>query len=531
MERLPGAQLSTGPTSPDQGIAVSPHWMASQAGIEILRSGGSAADAAIAVDAVLGVVLPDTCGPGGDLFALVHDPLHDSPIALNASGRGGSGVTADDLRDKGLGEIPFRSAWSITVPGCVDGWETLSERFGTLPLSAVLAPAIDIAREGFSASPELAESLGRIHEMVRQQESATSLFPGSEPPGPGTVLRRPALAEVLEGIATDGRESFYGGSVGEGIQAATEGAIVADDLARRQADWITPASLDLFGRRAWTIPPNSQGYLTLATLWIFSKLDPPDDPNDPLFQHLLIEAYRSVAWERADTVSDPATTEIDIAELLSPARLTERVDRVRSDRTIRWPMPTPAVGGTAYMTVLDGNGSGISFIQSNFAGIGSGLSAGATGVWLHNRGAGFNLIPGHANEYAPHKRPLHTLAPTLWTDDGALDLLLGTRGGDHQPQFLAQFAATHFHGGLCTDDSQSAPRWSMQQPEPGTDSAIAVEDRFAASTVQGLALAGHDVTVAASYEPGWGPVSAIDAGSERKGSADPRVSTSAALAT
>jgi gamma-glutamyltranspeptidase/glutathione hydrolase len=531
MGRPAPAQLSTGETIANQGIAVSPHWLASRTGVEILNAGGSAVDAAIAVDAVLAVVAPDTCGPGGDLFALVHDPSLGAPVALNASGRGGSGVTADDLRDQGLGDIPYRSPWSITVPGCVDGWEALSERFGRLPLARVLAGAIDIARSGFEVSDELAQSLGRIHTMIGGQPSAASLYPNATPPSSGATLRRTALADVLEDIAIGGRQAFYSGDVGAGIEAATQGAIRPDDLARIQADWIVPASLDLFGRTAWTIPPNSQGYLTLATLWIFSHLDPPDDPNDPLFQHLLVEAYRSVAWEREDTVSDPATADLDVTALLDPGRLADRAERISRDRTIRWPMPTPSVGGTAYMTVLDGNGMGVSFIQSNFAGIGSGLSAGATGVWLHNRGAGFNLIPGHPNEFAPSKRPLHTLSPTLWTKNGSLDLLLGTRGGDQQPQYLAQYAATHFHAGMCTDDTQAVPRWSMEQPQPGSDSTIEVESRFARSTIDGLSRRGHVVTVASAYEPGWGPISAIDVAGERKGSADPRVSTSAALAT
>ncbi|MGI9529735.1 MAG: gamma-glutamyltransferase family protein [Acidimicrobiia bacterium] len=531
MGRPGPAQLSTGETTADQGIAVSPHWMASEAGVEIMNAGGSAVDAAIAVDAVLAVVAPDTCGPGGDLFALVHDPTHDTPIALNASGRGGSGVTADDLRDKGLGAIPYRSPWSITVPGCVDGWEALSARFGRLPLATVLAGAINIARSGFGVSQELAQSLDRVHTMVGDQPSATALYPNSKSPPPGSTLHRHALADVLEGIATGGRESFYAGDVGAGIEAASKGAIRADDLSRVQADWISPASLDLFGRTAWTIPPNSQGYLTLAALWIFSHLDPPTDPNDPLFQHLLVEAYRAVAWEREDTVSDPSAAKLDVAALLDASRLADRADRISRDRTTRWPMPQPSVGGTAYMTVLDGNGMGVSFIQSNFTGIGSGLSAGATGVWLHNRGAGFNLIPGHPNEYAPHKRPLHTLSPTLWTSNGSLDLLLGTRGGDQQPQYLAQFAATHFHAGMCTDDTQAVPRWNMQQTHPGMDSAVKVESRFAASTIGGMRSRGHDITVSGAYERGWGPISAIDVGGERKGSADPRISTSAALAT
>jgi gamma-glutamyltranspeptidase/glutathione hydrolase len=345
------------------------------------------------------------------------------------------------------------------------------------------------------------------------------------------VVTRPALASTLAAIASDGRDAFYGGKPGSGITEATQGAVTPDDLSIRQADWIRPASLAIFGRTAWTIPPNSQGYLTLATLWIFEQLDPPRDPNDPLYHHLLIEAYRSVAWERADTVGDPRTAEIDIGELLASSRLTLRADRISRDRTTRWPTPAPAPGGTAYMTVRDGNGLGISLIQSNFAGIGSGLSAGSTGVWLHNRGAGFNLIQGHPNEYAPGKRPLHTLSPTLWTNDAGLDLLLGTRGGDQQPQLLAQVAAHHYHAGLCIEDAQSHPRWYMDQPAPGTDSTVRVEDRFAPSTSTGLGDRGHRVDRSGPLMAGWGPVSAIDPMDGGKGAADPRISTSSALHT
>lgn len=530
MGREAGAALSTGTVADASGIVVSPHHMASRAGIDVLHAGGSAVDAAIAVNAVLGVVLPDTCGPGGDLFALVHTPDSPEPFALNASGRAGSGITADDLRDRGFGDIPYRSPWSVTVPGCVDGWEALVERFGALALSDALRPAIDIAEHGFEVSTELADSLARGQQLLEGQGSAPALYRDSRPPIAGEVLTRPRLAEVLRGISSDGRDAFYASEVGRGIVAATDGAITAEDLSRPQADWITPARLDLFDRTAWTIPPNSQGYLTLATLWIFLHLDPPDDPNDPLYQHLLIEAYRSVAWEREDTVSDPATAASADA-LLDPARLEERASRISRSATTRWPVPNAAPSGTAYMTVLDGRGMGVSFIQSNYAGIGSGLSAADTGVWLHNRGAGFNLLPGHPNEYAAGKRPLHTLSPTLWTRAGVLDLLLGTRGGDQQPQYLAQFAAHHFHAGLCTDDAQMWPRWSMDQPAPGTDSSVEVESRHAPSTIDGLRRLGHAVSVAGPYERGWGPISAIDVGGLHKGSADPRVSTSSAMAT
>lgn len=527
--RPPQAHLSTHPRPETDAIVVSPHYLASEAGIEIIRAGGNAVDAAIAVDAVLGVVAPDTCGPGGDLFALIHGPRMDTPVALNASGRAGSGISADDMRDLGFGEIPYRSPWSITVPGCVDGWESLAQRFANLPLSENLAPAIGIARGGFPVSRELASSLYSLADMIGIQPSASSLYPDGQPAAFGANIARRDLAATLEAIGTSGRDSFYHGAPGEGITAATNGAVTPDDLSVTQSEWIEPTSIDVFNRTAWTIGPNTQGYITLATLWIFEHLGPPDDPNDPLFHHLLIEAYRSVAWERSMYVAEPGSAPLSSTELLDTERLARRAATISRTRAGRWPMPDPSPGGTAYMTVKDGNGMGVSFIQSNFAGIGSGLSAGATGVFLHNRGAGFNLIQGHPNEYTPGHRPMHTLSPTLWTRNGSLDLLLGTRGGDQQPQFLAQYAAHHFHAGACTDDSQTAPRWNMEQPAPGSDSGLRIEPRFSPNTRPALEALGHNVTEAGSWEPGWGPISAIDVGDEMKGSADPRISTSAAL--
>lgn len=523
------AEVSTGPTDGSHGIVVSPHFLASRAGIEILENGGNAVDAAVCVNAVLSVVLPDTCGPGGDLFALIHSPGQTTPTALNASGRAGSGVSADDMRDAGLGAIPPRSHLSITVPGCVDGWEALIDRHGTLPLASSLAPAISLARSGFPVSVELAGSLVGLRDLIMGQDSIESFYTNGEPAIAATTITRPRFADTLEEVAEGGRTSFYEGTVGLEITRATEGAITPDDLALTQAEWIDALPKQIFGRTAWTIPPNSQGYLTLAALRIFEMLDPPDDPNDPEYQHLLIEAYRSVAWEREDTVVDPDHALADSGALVADDRLSGIAATIDRKHASRWPMPGGAPAGTAFMTVRDRSGLGISLIQSNFWGIGSGLSAGSTGVFLHNRGAGFNLIQGHPNEFAPGKRPLHTLSPMLWTNGADLDLLLGTRGGDQQPQFLAQHAASFYHARYCTNDSQSLPRWSMNQPSPGTDSTLRYESRVAASTVSGLRERGHHVSLASSHETGWGPASAIDVGSEMKGSADPRISTAAAL--
>lgn len=520
------ARLTTHPTDGTRGIVVSPHFLASRAGIDILAGGGNAADAAIAVNAVLGVVLPDTCGLGGDLFALVHSPGNPEPAVLNASGMAGSGVSADDMRDEGLGAIPYRGYHAVTVPGCVDGWYALADSVCSLPLNALLEPAIEIARSGFPVSSELASSLDRLTNLISEQPSAHPFYKGGAALAEGDTMKRGRLAETLESIADGGRDEFYGGDVGRAITEATRGALTKDDLAAVQAIWVEPIGARLFGSTGWTVPPNSQGYITLVTLRLFELLEPPDDPNDPLYQHLLIEAYRCAAWDREDLATDLQSAGED---LVSDERLEQLLSTIDPESVGRWPVPRPIPSGTAYMTVRDRSGMGISLIQSNFWGIGSGLSAGDTGVFLHNRGAGFNLIQGHTNEFAPGKRPLHTLSPTLWTTDGTIDLLLGTRGGDQQPQFLAQYAASFFHARNCTDDSQLLPRWSMSQPRPGSSSVLKFESRVAPTTIKGLVQRGHTVEISDSHETGWGPVSAIDGSREFKGSADPRVSTSAAL--
>ncbi len=450
-----------------------------------MARGGTAVDGAIAADAMLSVVAPDTCGPGGDLFAIVHRPGDDRPTVLNASGRAGSGASAEKLRDQGFAKIPYRSNWSITVPGCVDGWEALIERFSTLTLAQDLAPAIDRARNGFPTSLELSNSLGRLQDQIGSQPSATTLYPAGNAPQPGETLHRPALAATLAEIADGGRSAFYLGPVADGIIRATDGVIVKEDLERRQGEWVAPASTTLFGLTAWTVPPNSQGWIALAALRIFEMLDPPRDPADPGFQHALIESYRSVAWERADTTTDPDTAPLTPTELLDPERLSERASLIDQSRARRWPVPTDAPGGTAYLTTRDNEGMVVSFIQSNFSGIGSGISAGATGVWLHNRGAGFDLRPGHPNELEPGRRPLHTLAPTLWTEGDTARLVLGTRGGDQQPQILAQVAANQLWAEADPEEAQWLPRWSIDAIDSDDLPIVQYEPRFALSTIEG----------------------------------------------
>lgn len=522
--RLAGAELeSSGPQA-----VVTPHVLASQAGVAMLARGGNAVDAAIAANATQGVVAPETCGIGGDLFALIHVP-GSRPSALNASGRAGSGATASAIRAEGHTTIPLRSKWSITVPGCVDGWEALSARYGNLSLAACLQPAIELAIEGFPASPEMSAALTRLENLLAGQPSATALYPDGRPPLPGEMLTRPDLARTLTAIAAGGRRAFYEGPVGRTLVEATDNVIHRSDLERNQTEWTEPLALDVMGWTGWTIPPNSQGYLTLAAARIFELLDPPRDPDDAAFVHAAIEAYRAAACDRDDVVADPSHVPIPMESLLDPTRLEARAGQVSMTRRTAFPRPGPAPGGTAYMCVRDKSGMGISLIQSNFHGIGSGIGAGSAGFFLHDRGSGFSLQPGHPNEVAPGKRPFHTLSPTLWTEGDALALLLGTRGGAFQPQTLLQVLIRLRWSHADPAEAQLAPRWTTQIHQG--NEGVAHEPHLRSTTATGLHERGHSIAATDGWMSGWGPVSMIlAAGGQTVGAADPRVASTAALA-
>jgi gamma-glutamyltranspeptidase/glutathione hydrolase len=366
-----------------------------------MESGGNAVDAAVAINAALGVVRPTDCGIGGDLFVLVHRPGDSVPTVLNASGRAGAGASTA-LREEGIDVMPYQHRATVTVPGCVDGWLALLERFGSWPLCRLLQPAIRLAEGGFVVSPEMALNFESISGLVGSQPSAFEFYQGGSAPSAGSLLTRPALAATLRGIAAHGRDGFYAGGVAAAIEQATGGVLTASDLTANRPDWVTAERLDVLGETAWTVPPNSQGYITLATLGIFDQLGAPRSFTDPDFHHLLIEAYRAAAWDRGVHLADPDHMTISGADLLHPLRLAERAFAITS-QSARWPAPSPLPGGTAYLCAVDADGMGVSFMQSNFAGIGSGISAGDTGVWLHNRGAGFSLEPGHPNELVAGK--------------------------------------------------------------------------------------------------------------------------------
>jgi gamma-glutamyltranspeptidase / glutathione hydrolase len=511
------------------GAVVTPHVLSTQAGMEMLDRGGSAVDAAIAANAVQGMVAPETCGIGGDLFALVHTEGNIS--ALNASGTAGSQASAQALRDENLTSIPQHHPASVTIPGCVAGWFALHERFGRLPFESVLARAIELGHTGFAASTEYSRATHRMATFLGEHEAGAQLLVDGRPPLRGARIHRPNLSRTLEAIAHDGLDAFYAGSVAATISEAVDGLITPEDLAAYSPDWVEAVSTEVFGVTGWTIPPNSQGYLTLATLAIFESLTPTLDPGDPRWTHLLVEAYRAIASERDDIVADPAHAPMANDMLFDPDRLGAIASGISPDDIAERRRPSPKPGGTMYLCAVDGDGMGVSLIESNFHGIGTGLGAGDSGFILHNRGGGFDLRPGHPNEIAPGKRPLHTLSPTLWTEGDRLRTLLGTRGGHQQPQILAQVAALLFGAGRSPGHAQSEPRWTISDLDDAlTHSQLDVESDMPSHITHGLTARGHTLRPQSARVSGWGPVAIIDIDSQglRTAAADPRVDTASA---
>lgn len=481
--------------------------------------------------ATQGVVAPETCGVGGDLFALVHRPGWPEPRALNASGRAGSNVDSEALRSAGWTEVPPDHPATVTIPGCVAGLAALSSDLGSMSLGDSLSRAIELANSGFEVSVEQALAFSRQAARYRNNKAVDGFYPGGVPVKAGMRLRRPSLGSTLSQIAEHGPEAFYRGQAGEGIVDAVSGLITMTDLEQSHADWISPIFAQVAGLSAWTIPPNSQGYLGPGTLAVFEMIGPPEDPSDPLWWHLLIEAYRCLSWERNDLVADPTNAPLPMDLLLDPSRLQRAAETVSGAGAGIWPTQMGSPASTAFLAVADADGMAVSVIQSNYRGTGSPFGASRSGFLLQDRGGGFNLTPGHPNELGPGKRPLHTLSPTIWTDGTEPRWILGTRGGSVQPQLIAQVAARAILGEIGLDEVQAQPRWTVSDFGPYADPHVVVEPGVAPSILDGLRSRGHELEEVETLQPGWGPVSIIElAGDTRRTARDPRVDTTAALA-
>jgi len=501
------------------GLVCSADHLASSAGAAVLRQGGSAVDAAIAANAVLAVADPHLCGMGGDLFALVHDG-DGPPMALDAAGRAGSGSDAEALRAEGHTVMPFRGDLrSVTVPGCVDGWCTLHDRFGRLDLTDVLAPAIGYAEDGFPASLLLAFVAPWVADVSGVDEAFRA------PVADGQRLRRPRQAEAMRAILSRGRDGFYRGPFGDGLLALGEGLYEAADL-EPAARWVEALGRRAWGHDLWTVPPSSQGYLVLAGAGVLDPLDLPD-PDDPAWPHLLAEAARLTGADRLDVLSDRADGEALLAD--------ERLDRARAaiDPERRAPDVSPPVrpGGTTVVTAVDARRQGVTLIQSNASDFGAHLVEPNTGTFLHNRGIGFRLEPGHPAELGPGRTPPHTLSPALVTrPDGSLRSVVATMGGDIQPQVVLQLLARSLVAGEAPGAAVSGPR-AVLDSSAGAHSfdlwdgpdRLLVEDHAPSGWAPGLAARGHEVQVRNGMGAGFGHAHLIQVGDDGlQGAADPR---------
>jgi gamma-glutamyltranspeptidase/glutathione hydrolase len=511
------------------GAVVAPHHLASAAGLAILRAGGSAVDAAIATNAVLGVVMPQSCGLGGDAFWLIWDAATGTQLALNGSGRAASRVDAAALRASSGGAIPMRGPAAITVPGAVRSWGDAHERFGRLAPDSLLAPAIELARDGVPVSARFARAVEVAAPVIVSALGPDAavlevMRPEGRPWRPGERLRQPALAGTLERLAMDGFASLYEGDLA-GRQAdglAGAGCLVrADDLAAHDSTWTDPIAIDYRGVRVTTHPPNSSGVVALEILSILGRFDPPeraafgpDGVTDPGWIHLGIEAAKLAYADRDANLTDPVARDVPVDRLLDPAyaeELATRIDRARAARPLA--VTNPPGGGTVYLAAVDHGGFAVSLIQSLYSNFGSGVLDPATGILYQNRGSYFSLDPEHPNVLQPGKRTLHTLLPgMLFRDDVASPwVIAGAAGGDAQPQIHAQLVSALVDGGVDIGTAVAAPRWFVEPAhhfDPPVE--VRIEPRMALGVATALESLGHPVTAVEPFDSLLGNEHAIE---------------------
>ena len=511
------------------GAVVAPHHLASTAGLGILRKGGNAVDAAIATNAVLALVAPQSCGVGGDAFWLIWDAAAGHQVALNGSGRAAAAADPAGMRAEGHERVPFRGPLSITVPGAVRSWGDAHARYGRLTRDAILAPAIELARDGFAASDDYADAVESMAPVCRQLLGPDNGFdavfrPGGRAWQPGERVRQPALAATLETLARDGFDAFYDGDLGE-RQATTlaeaGSAITLDDLRAHTSTWGEPIEIDYRGVRVTTHPPNSSGVVALEILGILSHFEPPDrrlfdaaGMGDARWIHLGLEAAKLAMADRDRYLTDPDAGEVPVAELLSPARLDQlaaNVDEAHAARPL--PATNPPGGDTIFLGTVDAEGNAVSLIESNWAGFGSGVADAATGIHYHNRGSFFSLDPDHANVLAPRKRTLHTLLPGMLFRDGQPGpwIVAGSMGGDAQPQVHAQFVTAVVDGGVDIGTAIAAPRWFVEPRElltPPID--VHLETRHRPGIAETLRDLGHELVSTGAFDSDLGHEHAIE---------------------
>jgi len=503
------------------GAVSSDHPLATAAGYEVLRRGGNAVDAAVTMAAVLAVVRPHMNGVGGDAFAIFYDGASGAVTGMNGSGRAGALATPDFfVAADGTAEIPETGARSVTVPGAVAAWADALERFGTISLAEALAPAIHYARDGFPVSTRLASDFesqgGSLNDAGRAQ-----YLPGGSTPPVGSLLKNPALARTLERIAERGAAGFYQGPVAATLSGFLElegGYLRAGDFRAHTTTWVEPLEGEYLNHRILVLPPNTQGFAQLQQMAMAAQFDlAAMGPSSADYLHTLVELKKIAFADRDQWASDPEFTDIPLDRLLDPAYLQERarlVDMAVAQTTVEpgihpdsgdvgtgnTPEDHDDSGDTVYLTAVDQWGNAVSWIQSLFAGFGSGLFEPETGVMLQNRGALFTLEEGHPDRIAPGKRPYHTLTPLMALNpDGSLAFTLGTPGGDSQTQSLLAIVNNLLLFGMTPQEAIEAPRY---RSNPGL--SLFLEDRIPADVRAELARRGHEVRVVHGWTATFG---------------------------
>ncbi|WP_460913795.1 gamma-glutamyltransferase [Spirosoma areae] len=489
------------------GMACTSHPLSTQAAIDVLRSGGNAIDAAIAANAMEGVVEPHMNGIGGDLFAIVWDAKTKKLYGLNASGRSPYSLTLAEFQKRGLTHIPSYGPLPVSVPGCVDGWFELHKRFGRTPMPKILAHAIRYAREGYPVHDEAAFYwASMINRFSKYPNVKETYAPTGTAPKRGDLFQNPALANTLEKIAAGGRDAFYKGDIARTIDAFMKkmgGYLSAKDLADHTSDWVEPVSTNYRGYDVWELPPNGQGIAALQMLNILEGYDFSQTPwGSPEHIHRFVEAKKLAFEDRAKYYADPAFAKIPVRELISKPYAAERrklIDPSRAASRVDAGNPALKQGDTIFLTVADEEGNMVSLIQSNYRGFGSGMVPDGLGFMFQDRGELYSLTDGQNNTYAPHKRPFQTIIPAFITKDGAPFMSFGVMGGSFQPLGHVQIIMNMIDFGMNPQEAGDAPRIDHQGSSEPTgekmmDSGIiTLESGYPYETIRALMLNDHKV--------------------------------------
>jgi gamma-glutamyltranspeptidase/glutathione hydrolase len=507
----PAGKAGRSVTIAPNGMVATSHPLAAQVGLEVLKKGGNAVDAAIATSAAMGLMEPTSCGIGGDLYAIVWDAKSQKVHGLNASGRAPGKATCQYFKEKGLKDIPTNGPLSWSVPGCVDGWEELRGKFGTMSMRELLAPSIEYAENGVPVPEVIAGYWRGVEKMrdpgMRETFLISDVTGKVHAPRAGELFKNPHLANSYRLIAVSGRDAYYKGEIAEKLVALSDkvgGLFTMKDFADHKSEWVEPVKTSYRGHEVWEIPPPGQG---IAALQMLNLLEPHDlkkmGANSPDYWHLLTEAKKIAFADRAKFYTDPVFAKVPVNELISKEYAKTRAKLFNPSKALQdIPAGDPKLGAsdTIYLCVVDKDRNCVSLIQSNYGGFGSGLAAPGTGFGIQNRGCLFCLDEKHANKLEPGKRPFHTIIPAIVTKDGKPWLTFGVMGGDMQPQGHVQVLVNMIDFGMNVQQAGEAPRiehvghatptGKADDPNGGT---IRAEPGISEDVVKELTARGHIV--------------------------------------